>query len=217
MRILVVEDEERIATFLVSGLRAEGWLTASVATRAAASSHLLHRPPDVVILDLGLEDGDGLDLLTEIGERRPQTVVLILSARRDTPTRLAGLRRGAVDFVSKPFSLDELIERIRIHTRSGGHERATASSRLALDARTRTVDLGIGSVTLTDLEFRLLEYLSERPQVTIGRDVLLSDVWGLHHEVTTNVVDVTVRRLRRKIGEDVIETVRNGGYRLAHR
>ncbi len=144
--------------------------------------------------------------------------MLILSARRDVATKLAGLRGGACDYMIKPFSFDELVERIRIHQRAqaasmAGNEVLQAGE-IVLDTRARSVDTGSGRVQLTGLEFRLLEYMMRNRGRTISRQRLLSAVWGYSHQPNTNVVDVSMRRLRQKIGHDRVETVRSAGYRL---
>jgi DNA-binding response OmpR family regulator len=219
MRILVVEDEPRIARFLSSGLQAEGFVVDAVGDGEQALSWVGRNEIEFVILDLALPGMDGLEVLERLKVEQPDVSVLILSARRDIATKLAGLRGGACDYMVKPFSFDELVERIRIHQRAraasvAGSEVLQAGS-LVLDTRGRRVDAGGGPVQLTGLEFRLLEYLMRNRGRTVSRQRLLSAVWGYSHQPNTNVVDVSMRRLRQKIGHDRIETVRSAGYRLA--
>ena len=219
MRILVVEDEPRIARFLSSGLQAEGFVVDTVADGEQALSWVGRNEIEFVILDLALPGIDGLQVLETLKQEQPDVSVLILSARRDIATKLAGLRGGACDYMVKPFSFDELVERIRIHQRARAASVAGAevlqAGNLVLDTRGRRVDIGSGPVQLTGLEFRLLEYLMRNRGRTVSRQRLLSAVWGYSHQPNTNVVDVSMRRLRQKIGADRIETVRSAGYRLA--
>jgi DNA-binding response OmpR family regulator len=219
MRILIVEDEPRIARFLESGLEAEGFGVEAVSDGEQGLSRLRQGDVDFVILDLQLPGLDGLDVLGRIKQEHPGVAVLILSARRDIATRLAGLRGGACDYMIKPFSFDELVERIRIHQRSVARESSNGfvleAGSLVLDTRARTVATGDGRVSLTSLEYRLLEYLIRNRGNVVSRQRLLSAVWGYSHEPNTNVVDVSMRRLRLKIGRERIETVRSAGYRLA--
>jgi two-component system, OmpR family, copper resistance phosphate regulon response regulator CusR len=219
MRILVVEDEPRIAQFLSSGLEAEGFTVDTAPDGESALARIGRTSAEFVILDLALPGMDGLDVLERLRQEHPDVAVLILSARRDIATHRAGLRGGACDYMVKPFSFDELVERIRIHQRS-----RTASSAdggviqaggLVLDVHARTVDSGTGPVALTGLEFRLLDYLIRHRGTTVSRQRLLSAVWGFSHQPNTNIVDVSVRRLRQKVGAERIETVRAAGYRLA--
>lgn len=219
MRILVVEDEPRIARFLTSGLQAEGFVVDAVGDGESAIQRIGRQDIEFVILDLALPGIDGLEVLERIKHERPDIAVLILSARRDVATKLAGLRGGACDYMIKPFSFDELVERIRIHKRAQAASQAGSevleAGDIVLDTRARSVDTGGGSVQLTGLEFRLLEYMMRNRGRTISRQRLLSAVWGYSHQPNTNVVDVSMRRLRQKIGHDRVETVRSAGYRLA--
>ncbi len=217
-RVLVVEDEQRIARFIASGLVADGYDVATVGDGEAALSRLAAANPDLVVLDLLLPGIDGLDVLAALRERRPSLPVIVLSARRDVATKVAALRGGACDYMVKPFSFDELLERIRIHAqirRGVAGEPVLRAADLSLDLRARTVDVGEGPVALTDREFRLLEQLVRNAGIVVSRPRLLSAVWGYSHEPETNVVDVSIRRLRRKVGQDCIETVRGAGYRVA--
>jgi two-component system copper resistance phosphate regulon response regulator CusR len=219
MRILVVEDEPRIARFLSNGLEAEGFVVDTSATAEEGLALLEKTETEFIILDLALPGMDGLAFLERIKLEKPEISVLILSARRDIATKLAGLRGGACDYMVKPFSFDELVERIRIHQSArlasvGGHEVLQAGG-LVLDTRSRRVNVDTATVQLTSLEYRLLEYLMRNRGRTISRQRLLSAVWGYSHQPNTNVVDVSMRRLRMKIGHGRIETVRSAGYRLA--
>jgi len=217
MQILVVEDEERIASFIARGLRAEGFAVRTAFDGDQALNEVAARDVDLVILDLLLPGADGLDVLRRIRELQPAARVLILSARRDVATKLSGLRGGACDYLTKPFSFDELVERIRIHLRADGTAHGVEILRtrtLALDIRRREANVGNGPIALTAREFRLLEHLVRHVGEVVCRERLLSTIWGYDFDPRTNVVDVCVRRLRRKLGDDRIETVRSAGYRL---
>jgi DNA-binding response OmpR family regulator len=219
MKILVVEDEVRISAFLVRGLEAEGFAVDAAGDGAGALRRLADGGYDLVVLDLLLPRIDGLTVLREIGKLRPDLPVVVLSARSDLPTKLRGFKLGASDYLAKPFSLDELIARIRAQLRrrdSGTEGIVLRAGGLALDIARRQVTLGELVVDLSDREFRLLHHLAVHAGEVISRERLLADVWGYHFEPGSNVVEVCIRRLRKKLGARApIETVRHGGYRLA--
>jgi two-component system, OmpR family, copper resistance phosphate regulon response regulator CusR len=220
MQILVIEDEARILAFVARALRAEGF-TVGVANDGEEGLVLaLAHPYDLVVLDLLLPGIDGLELLRELRARKPELPVLILSARSDLDTKLRGFELGADDYLAKPFSLDELIARVRVHLRrrqrTNGDTYPLHAGRLLLDLARREARIGTRVSELTDGEFRLLHFLLEHAGDVISREQLLADVWGYDFDPRSNVVDVSIRRLRRKLGPDSpIETVRNVGYRLA--
>ncbi len=219
MRILIVEDEPRIRAFLARAFEAEGFRVDVVEdgehglTRALAGSY------DLVILDLLLPGRDGLDVLRELHALRSDLPVLILSARADLSTKLRGFELGAVDYVAKPFSLDELLARARVHLRRArvSDDGATIQvGRLALDLASRQARVGSTVTDLSDREFRVLHFLMQHVGEVVSRERLLAEVWGYDFDPRSNVVDVCVRRLRRRLGPDTpIETVRNAGYRAA--
>ena len=219
MHILVVEDESRILAFVARALRADG-MTVSVADDGRSGlARALLEPCDLVILDLLLPGLDGLELLRELQARKPGLPVLILSAKDDLPTKLRGFELGATDYLCKPFSLDELLARVRVQLRrhaaraEGAH--VLRAGGLELDVTRREARLGASTSELTEGEFRLLHQLCEHPGEVISREQLLCRVWGYDFDPRSNVVDVCVRRLRKKLGPDApIETVRNVGYRL---
>jgi len=219
MRLLVVEDEARIRSFLARALKVEGFEVDEVADGERGLEAALAHEYELVILDLMLPGRDGLDVLGELHDRRPDLPVLILSARSELPTKLRGFALGAVDYMAKPFSLDELFARIRVQTR--GRPGADAEStlrigQLTLDISRRQARVGDRVASLTDREFRLLHFLMLHPGEVISRQRLLSAVWGFDFDPGSNVVDVCIRRLRRQLGPDApIETVRNAGYRAA--
>jgi DNA-binding response OmpR family regulator len=159
-------------------------------------------------------------VLRELRHDNPELPVVILSARSDLPTKLRGFDLGANDYVQKPFALDELIARIRAHLRwprsDDGEARMLQAGRLVLDLGRRRAHLGAVVVDLTQREFRLLLQLAEHRGAVVSRERLLAEVWGYHFDPGSNVVDVCVRRVRKKLGQDApIETVRTVGYRLA--
>jgi two-component system copper resistance phosphate regulon response regulator CusR len=219
MRILVVEDEARIRGFLARAFEAEGFNVDVVQDGEEGLERGLAGRYEVVILDLLLPGRDGLDVLQELHRRRPELPVLILSARSDLPTKLRSFEFGAVDYVSKPFALDELLARARVHLRRGrvvDDGTVLRVGTLALDLARRQASVGDTVSDLSDREFRLLLFLMQHVGEVISRERLLSEVWGYNFDPRSNVVDVCVRRLRRRLGPDApIETVRNAGYRAA--
>jgi DNA-binding response OmpR family regulator len=219
LRILVIDDEPRILGFLARGLTAEGY-TVDVADNGAEAVRAARREPyDLVLLDLLLPGVDGLNVLRALGHINPALPVMIVSARSDLPTKLRGFGLGAADYLSKPFSLDELLARIRVQLRKtrqvdNGHVIRTGT--LVLDLARRETRVGSAVVQLSDREFRVLHQLAEHAGEVLSRERLLSEVWGYHFDPSSNVVDVCIRRLRKKLGEDApIETVRHVGYRLS--
>jgi DNA-binding response OmpR family regulator len=218
MRILVIDDEPRILGFLASGLAAEGY-TVDVADNGAEAVRAARRERyDLVLLDLLLPGIDGLSVLRALGHVNPTLPVVIVSARSDLPTKLRGFGLGAADYVSKPFSLDELLARIRVQLRKSrqvedGH--VIQAGTVVLDLARREVRMGSAVVQLSDREFRVLHQLAEHAGEVLSRERLLSEVWGYHFDPGSNVVDVCIRRLRKKLGAGApIETVRHVGYRL---
>ena len=220
MRILIVEDEGRIAGFVARAFVADGFGVDQVADPGEAVERALDSRYDLVILDLILPGGDGLDVLRELHRRRPELPVLILSARHDLTTRLQSFELGAVDFLAKPFSLDELLARSRVQLRRaqplGDQLHLICVGQLELDVARRRARLGDRTVNLADREFRLLHFLMTHTEQVVSRERLLAEVWGYDFDPQSNVVDVCVRRLRQRLGSGApIQTVRNVGYRAA--
>jgi DNA-binding response OmpR family regulator len=218
MRLLVIEDEPRILGFLARGMEAEGFTVDAAETGAEGLERALRSAYDVVLLDLLLPGLDGLSILRELQRRRPELPVVIVSARSDLQTKLRGFGLGASDYVSKPFAFDELVARVRVQLRrrvptsDQGLVRAGA---LTLDLARRQARIGELVADLSDREFRVLHHLVEHAGTIVSRERLLAEVWGYHFDPGSNVVEVCVRRLRKKLGEEaVIETVRHAGYRL---
>jgi two-component system, OmpR family, copper resistance phosphate regulon response regulator CusR len=219
MRMLVVEDEARIRAFLARAFEAEGFTVDVVEDGEEGLTLALNGSYEFVLLDLLLPGRDGLDFLKELHQQRPELPVLILSARTDLATKLRGFELGAVDYVAKPFSLDELLARTRVQLRRAhlaDDRNVLRAGRLVLDLARRQASVGETVADLSDREFRLLHFLMLHVGEVISRQRLLSEVWGFDFDPRSNVVDVCVRRLRRQLGPDApIETVRNAGYRAA--
>jgi two-component system copper resistance phosphate regulon response regulator CusR len=219
MRILVIEDEPRILAFLARGLEAEGFVVDGARDGVAGAKQAIRAPYDLVILDLLLPKLDGLAVLRELQRERPDLPVVIVSARSDLETKLRGFGLGACDYLSKPFSFDELVARVRAqlrHLRPAENGSIVQAGVLTLDLARRQARLGDSVADLSDREFRLLHHLVLHEGEVVSRERLLADVWGYHFDPRSNVVDVCIRRLRRKLGSDApIETVRHGGYRLS--
>jgi two-component system, OmpR family, response regulator len=218
MQILVIEDEPRILAFLARGLEAEGFRVDGAGSGPEGLRRALACSYDAVVLDLLLPGLDGLSVLRELQMHRPELPVVIVSARSDLPTKLRGFGLGACDYLAKPFSLDELVARVRVQVRrhpAKRDENVVRAGSLTLDLARRQARLGGLVADLSDREFRLLHHLVEHAGTIVSRERLLSEVWGYHFEPGSNVVEVCIRRLRKKLGEDApIETVRHAGYRL---
>jgi DNA-binding response OmpR family regulator len=215
-RILIVEDEPRLVSFLEKGLRASGFVTAVAADGATALAKADDDEFDLILLDLGLPDIDGLDVLAELRRRGLALPVLALTAREEVDDKVSGLNAGADDYMTKPFRFDELLARIRARLRSGGTPELTLleAGGIELDLRTRTASVGSEPIELTAREFTMLETLMRHEGQVLSREQLLSRVWGYDHDPGSNVVDVYVGYLRRKLGAERIQTVRGMGYRL---
>jgi DNA-binding response OmpR family regulator len=219
LRVLVIEDEPRIRTFLARGLAADGFTVDESGDGASGLACALETEYDLVILDLLLPRMDGLRVMQSLSEKRPGTPVLILSARTDLRTKLAGFALGASDYLSKPFSLDELLARAKVQLRRrqtfGSDGNLLHAGPLVLDLARHAANVDGEAADLTAREFALLYHLAQHAGEIISRERLLSEVWGYHFDPCSNVVDVCVRRLRKKLGPHApIETVRHAGYRL---
>jgi DNA-binding response OmpR family regulator len=215
-RILIAEDEPGMASFLDKGLSSRGYATKVVGDGARALAVGSDEDFDLLILDLGLPDIDGLSVLRELRRRGERLPVLILTARDDLHDKVEGLDAGAADYVTKPFRLEELLARVRVQLRDGHASEATLleASGVTLDVRTRKAMVAGELVDLTAREFTMLETFMRHPGQVLSREQLLAHVWGYDYDPGSNVVEVYIRYLRRKLGEDAIETVRGMGYRL---
>lgn len=215
-RILICEDEERIASFLDKGLRRSGFTTEIATDGVGAYALASGGGFDLVILDLGLPELDGFAVLRRLRAEGCEVPVIILTARGEVDDTVAGLEGGADDYMRKPFSFDELLARVRLRLRAAAKPEETVlrCGELSLDLRTRRAAASGRQVELTAREFGLLETLMRHPDQVLSREQLLSRVWGFDFDPGSNVVDVYVRYLRAKVGERRIETVRGVGYRL---
>jgi two-component system phosphate regulon response regulator PhoB len=221
-RILVVEDEPDLAGLLAYNLRAEGFETETTATGASGLAQAKNFVPDLVLLDLMLPDIPGTEVLRLIKEDPSlrRTLVVVVTAKGQEQDRVLGLEMGADDYVVKPFSVRELMLRVKAVLRRFQKDQEGGTTlrmgAIELDAAKHEVHAAGQEVVLTALEFRLLKTLLERPGRVQTREVLLSDVWGIEAEITTRTVDTHIKRLREKLGAagDIIETVRGVGYKL---
>jgi DNA-binding response OmpR family regulator len=215
-RILIVEDEPGIASFLEKGLRAEGFTTLVVDDGVSASRVARDDAFDLMILDLGLPGIDGSEVLAEIRRRGERMPVIILTARKSVQDTVAGLEGGADDYVTKPFSFQEILARVRVRLRETPTADTTVleTGGISLDLRTRKVSVDGADIELSAREFSLAETLMRHPGQVLSREQLLSIVWGYDFDPGSNVVDVYVGYLRRKLGVGTIDTVRGMGYRF---
>ena len=216
-RILIAEDEPRIASFLEKGLRAHGYSTHVVDGGRLAAAMARDEDFDLLLLDLGLPDLDGFEALEQIRQRGDRLPVVILTARSDAT--VAGFERGADDYVTKPFRFDELLARIRVLVRRGPIARSQLLlGNLRVDESTRIVTRAGSQVELTSREFDVLLALARRPGLPMSRSALLAEVWQGDVEVSPNIVDVYIGYLRKKLegprGRRVIRTVRGKGFML---
>jgi DNA-binding response OmpR family regulator len=219
-RLLLVEDEPGIVDFLVRGLRGNGFSVEAALDGVKGAQLALSGEFDLVILDLMLPGRDGLDVLSEVHLRRPELPVIILTARGEVEDRVGGLDAGAVDYVIKPFSLAELVARIRAQLRTATHHPVTEleGGGLQVDLISRDVRVDGSLVRLSTTEFELLTYLMRHRGRVLDREQILRSVWGIEHDPGTNLVDVYIGYLRRKLFRDgrssPIVTVRSVGYRF---
>ena len=215
--ILIVEDEPRIVTFLTKGLKAAGFTTHTTAAGLEAVTLALQESFDLIILDVGLPDIDGFEVLQRLRGQGVAAPVIMLTARSSVADRVAGLEGGADDYIPKPFSFEELLARIRVRLRpevTGTDQMRLTHRDMVLDLRTRTLELEGRKVELSAREFALAETFMRHPGQVLSREQLLSAVWGLDFDPGSNVVEVYVSYLRNKLGKDRVETVRGMGYRL---
>jgi DNA-binding response OmpR family regulator len=223
MKILVVEDETAIADFVQRGLEAEGYSVACAGDGLDGEQQALEDDVDLVVLDLMLPGRDGLSVLDTIRNQKPSLPVIVLTARDAVEDKVAGLDGGATDYVTKPFSFDELTARIRAHLREPAQSDRTQldAAGIHIDLLTREVTLGEEAVHLSAREFDLLAYFMRHVDEVLSREQILSAVWGYDFDPGTNVVEVYVGYLRRKLaangGPARIETLRSVGYRLTDR
>jgi DNA-binding response OmpR family regulator len=220
MKVLVVEDEKKIASFIRKGLEAQGFV---VEVSHHGDEGLLlatTRPYDALVLDIMLPGRDGLSILKNLRERRMAVPVLLLTARGELYERVEGLNLGADDYLTKPFYIEELIARLHVVTRraAGTGRSLLTVADLTINLLTREVSRGKRSIELTTREFQLLEHLARVPGRVLTRAQICERVWDYDFDPGTNLVDVYIQRLRRKVDAEgepkLIETIRGVGYRL---
>ena len=219
-QILLIEDEAGIASFVMKGLSAAGHQSTAVATGRDGLNHARTGGYDLVILDIGLPDIDGFEVLRTLRGEGHTVPVIMLTARSSVDDTVTGLESGADDYMPKPFRFEELIARVRLRLRAaqpaaqGADPTQLQVDDLVLDVRSRQVDVDGRTVDLSAREFSLLETFMIHPGQVLSREQILSRVWGYDFDPGSNVVDVYVRYLRRKIGAERIQTVPRMGYRL---
>lgn len=220
MKILVIEDEKKIAAFVRKGLEASGFVVDVSHHGDDGFSLAKSHPYDAIVLDIMLPGRDGLSILRNLRERRIATPVILLSARSELNERLEGLNLGADDYLTKPFYIEELIARLHVVTRraSGTGQSLIEVEDLTINLLTRDVSRGSRAIELTAREFQLLEHLARSPGRVLSRAQICERVWSYDFDPGTNLVDVYIQRLRRKVDAEgepkLIETIRGVGYRI---
>jgi DNA-binding response OmpR family regulator len=220
MRILVIEDEKKVAALVCEGLTAEGWTSEACHDGEEGLRLASQHPYDALVLDIMLPNRDGLSVLAALREAHNTVPVVLLTARGDVEERVNGLNLGADDYLAKPFSMTELAARLKAvwRRRSGEGIGLLSHADLTVNLLTHTVQRGAKKIELTGREFTLLEFMIRRVGRAVTRLELCEHVWGYNFDPGTNVVDVAVQRLRKKIDENyevkLIQTVRGAGYML---
>ena len=220
MKILVIEDEKKIANLLQKGLREQGYTVDLSHDGNDGLERASAQPYEAIILDIMLPGRDGLSVLRKLRERKVTTPVLVLTARGEVNERVEGLNAGADDYLAKPFAMDELVARLRALMRrvTGENISFYKVADLSMNLVSREVIRGTRKITLAAREFRLLEHLMRSPEQVLTRTQIIERVWEYHFDPGTNLVDVYIQRLRRKVddGEAVklIQTVRGVGYAI---
>ncbi|HBB39378.1 MAG TPA: DNA-binding response regulator [Candidatus Aquiluna sp.] len=215
--ILVVEDSERIASFIVKGLQSHGYQVTHTPNGEDALKLSAAAEFDLVILDIGLPGIDGFAMLEQLRGSGNEVPVIVLTARDSVDNTVASFEGGADDYMSKPFSFEELLARVRRRISTPGEvvtETTLSHKDIVLDLRTRRVSAAGIDHDLTAREFTMLEFFLRHAGQVLSREQILSRVWGFDHDPGSNVVDVYIRYLRQKLGNDSIQTVRGMGYRL---
>jgi DNA-binding response OmpR family regulator len=222
MKILLVEDDRKIGQFVKKGLEEVSYAAVWVRSRKEAHEAVAESQFDLIILDIGLPDGNGLQLLTEWREKNLATSVIILSARHDVDDKITGLNLGADDYLAKPFSFGELLARLRsLARRQAGQKKTVLEHRgIQIDLLTREVTVDGAPVQLTQREFSLLEFFLQNPTRVLTRTQISEKIWDCHFDMETNLVDVYVAKLRGKLrhaneAETLFQSVRGVGYRFA--
>lgn len=218
-RILIAEDEPRISAFLQKGLQAHGFVTQIAEDGQQAIDYAHTETTDLLILDLGLPNKHGIEVIEELRGRGEQFPIIVLTVIQDVQDKVMALEAGADDYVTKPFSLEELIARVRVRLRDrrSPHSSEALTLRadnLVLDLRQRTVQFRDKTIELSTREFTLLEMFVRQPGRVWSRQELLDQVWGYDYDPGSNIVDVYVGYLRKKVNKGMIKTVRGAGYRF---
>lgn len=220
MKILLIEDEKKIASFIRKGLEAQGFVVDASHDGDEGFIAATTRPYDAIILDIMLPGRDGLSILRSLRERKMAVPVILLTARGELNERLEGLNLGADDYLTKPFYIEELIARLHVVTRraSGASQSILTVDDLTVNLLTREVMRGERKIELTSREFELLEHLARSPGRVLTRPQICERVWSYDFDPGTNLVEVYIQRLRKKLevgGEEkLIETIRGVGYRM---
>jgi two-component system, OmpR family, response regulator len=220
LKVLIVEDEKKIASFIRKGLEAQGFVVDAAANGNDGFLLATSRPYDAAVLDIMLPGKDGLSILRNLRERKISLPVILLTARSELNERVEGLNLGADDYLTKPFHIEELIARIHAVARrgSGTGQSILAVHDLTMDLLTRKVARGGQAIELTAREFSLLEHLMRSPGRVLTRIEICERVWDYNFDPATNLVDVYIQRLRKKVDDDLprklIETIRGVGYRI---
>jgi two-component system, OmpR family, response regulator QseB len=214
MRVLLVEDDGMIAQGLQTALRQAGFAVDWMRDDGSAAAALKTSAFDVMLLDLGLPHRDGIDVLRELRKRGDKTPVIILTARDEIQHRIAGLDAGADDYVVKPFDLDEVMARMRsvLRRATGRGDSTIQHGDLRLDLAARTIERNGAPVSLSAHEYAVLEALLQRPGAVLSRSQLEDRLYGWDEQIGSNAVEVYIHGLRRKLGSDVIRTLRGVGY-----
>jgi two-component system, OmpR family, copper resistance phosphate regulon response regulator CusR len=214
--ILVAEDEPRISSFIAKGLKAQGWSSTVVEDGPSALDYAVSGDFDLLLLDIGLPRMDGFSVLRRLRETGSTLPVIILTARDSVSDTVAGLEGGADDYIAKPFRFEELVARIRVRLKDArsAEPMVLRSGQVTLDLRTRRLTVDDREMDLSAREFALAETFLRNPGQVLTREQLLSRVWGYDFDPGSNVVDVYVGYLRRKLGPGLLATVRGMGYRL---
>ena len=220
VKVLVIEDEKKIASFLRRGLEAQGFVVEHAANGDDGYALATTRPYDALVLDIMLPGRDGLSILRNLRERKISVPVILLTARSELNERLEGLNLGADDYLTKPFHIEELIARLHAVTRraSGASQSILAVADLKMNLLTREVTRGDTAIALTAREVSLLEHLMRSPGRVLTRVEICERVWDYNFDPGTNLVEVYVQRVRKKVDEGfatkLIETIRGVGYRI---
>jgi DNA-binding response OmpR family regulator len=218
-RILIAEDNPRVAEFIEAGLQAHGYTTLVVNNGRKVADIASSKDFELLILDLGLPGMDGMEVLRQLRGRGETLPIVVLTARDGLDDTVSGLEKGADDYITKPFRFEELLARIRVqlrkvHQPALKEETKLQIGNLILNLLTRQVWLAEKEIEMSAREFNLTEILARHPMQVMSREQLLNRIWGYDYDPGSNVVDVYIGHLRRKLGNDLIETVRGVGYRL---